>query len=184
MSTCLPEAIFRQLWSPRDYINMDPLHFWIGPFTFNHSVSILHQQWFGTRRCSAHHSAGAASCSHGWIMIYCDECCMGWVFRLSGDEQLGAIALPLPMLHHDDRQAALHLQDESEHTMGQGTLSSEVVELQNHFCFWDSIACLQPLGGRLISLLLYACVLGRLVYYWILFCRLGCSETQGLNLRK
>ena len=140
MSTCLPEAIFRQLWSPRDYINMDPLHFWIGPFTFNHSVSILHQQWFGTRRCSAHHAhlrmpQSAASCSHGWIMIYCDECCMGWVFRLSGDEQLGAIALPLPMLHHDDRQAALHLQDESEHTMGQGTLSSEVVELQNSLLF-------------------------------------------------
>lgn len=49
-----------------------------------------------------------------------------WV-ESSGDKQLGAIALPLPMLHHDDRQAALHLQDESEHTMGQGTLR----ELQN-----------------------------------------------------
>lgn len=96
---------------------------------------------------------------------------MGWVFRLSGDKQIGAIALPLPMLHHDDRQAALHLQDESEHTMGQGTLSSEAVcSFRIHFCFWDSIACLRPLGGRLISLLLYAFVLGR---FTVWFCVVG-----------
>ena len=44
------------------------------------------------------------------------------------------------------------------------------------FCFWDSIARIRPLGGRLISLLLYAFVLGR---FTILFCVVGfgCSKT-------
>ena len=54
---------------------------------------------------------------------------VAWV-ESSGRGQLGTIAFPLPMLCHDHRQAAGHLQDESEHTMGQGTLSSEAVELQ------------------------------------------------------
>ena len=87
------------------------------------------------------------------------------------------------MLHHDDRQAALHLQDESEHTMGQGTLSSEAVQLQNSLLFLKFNRLPTAIGWTL-DFFAFVCFCVGQVYCLILCCRLGCSKTKGLNLRK
>ena len=69
--------------------------------------------------------------------------------------------------------------------MGQGTLGSEAVELQNSLFVFEiqSPACGHWVGWTL-DFFAFVCFCVGQVYYLILFCRLGCSETQGLNLRK
>lgn len=163
------EAIFRQLWPPRDYINVDPLHFWIGPFTFNHCFNFAPTM-------IGHNTLLSSPCSPQMLHVVLES----WhiMMNVAWVESSGCqvISKSEQLLYHCPCCIMTIAKQPCICRMNPNTPWAKAPWVQKlcsfriHFCFWDSIACLRPLGGRLISLLLYAFVLGR---FTVWFCVVG-----------